>query len=36
MIGILHHCLATHTKYDEHTAFGHRRDATRSSTPAVA
>ena len=21
MIGILHHCLATKTKYDEHTAF---------------
>jgi transposase len=21
MIGILHHCLATRTKYDEHTAF---------------
>jgi hypothetical protein len=21
MIGILHHCLATRTKYDEHAAF---------------
>jgi hypothetical protein len=21
MIGILHHCLVTKTKYDEHTAF---------------
>jgi hypothetical protein len=21
MIGILHHCLDTRTKYDEHTAF---------------
>jgi transposase len=32
MIGILHHCLATGTKYDEHTAFL----TTRSNTAATA
>ena len=36
MIGILHHCLATHTKYDEHTAFGRRGDSAGNSTPAIA
>jgi hypothetical protein len=36
MIGILHHCLTTHTKYDETTAFGPRSAAARNSTPAVA
>jgi hypothetical protein len=32
MLGILHHCLATRTKYDEHTAF----PAVESNPSAVA
>jgi hypothetical protein len=31
MLGILHHCLATGTKYDEHAAF-----STADSSPSAA
>ena len=27
LVGILHGCLKTHTRYDEHTAWAHLRTA---------
>jgi transposase len=36
MIGILHHCLTTRTKYDEHTAFPAPKPEGATSAPTAA
>jgi hypothetical protein len=36
MIGILHHCLTTRRKYDEHTAFPAPQSPRATSAPAAA
>jgi hypothetical protein len=31
LVGILHGCLAHHTRYDEHTAWAHRSNLTTAA-----